>query len=100
MATFLTVPVTVPIEVPPITIVFVERGTSATGPWVRIGQREVTGTTAYFYDSTAAFDTRVWYRFVYDLSGSEIAARIIVRPPALVGRRPVLLAGPCRRRAA
>jgi|SRR5687768_2232036 len=96
MATFLTVPVTVPIEVPPITIVFVERGTSATGPWVRIGQTEVTGTTGYFYDNTAPFDTPVWYRFVYDLFGNEIVAPAIVGPLTLVGSGTVVLSDPNR----
>src|SRR5688572_20365854 len=56
MATFLTVPVTVPIEVPPITTVFVERAPTDEVPWTRIGQTDVTGTTGYFYDNTAPFD--------------------------------------------
>jgi len=96
MATFQTVTVTVPLISPRITTVFVERGTSATGPWTRIGQTEVTGTTGYFYDNTAPYDVPVWYRFVYVTFGSEIVAPTIVGPLTLAGTGMVVLSDPNR----
>lgn len=97
MATFLLVPVSVPFPVvPPVLSAFVERGLSATGPWVRIGQAATVAGSGFFYDNTVPFDTPVWYRFVYGDPGSEIISPTIVGPLTLVGTGAVVLSDPLR----
>jgi hypothetical protein len=58
MATFLTVPVTI-FPPSPVQVAYVERATSATGPWLRIGQVQLTDSAGYFYDNTAPLDVAV-----------------------------------------
>lgn len=41
----------------------VERGLSATGPWVLIGNVDLLAEVGIFYDTTAPLDTEVWYRW-------------------------------------
>lgn len=41
----------------------VERGLSASGPWVLIGNVDLLGEVGIFYDTTAPLGTNVWYRW-------------------------------------
>jgi len=95
MATFNLVHLTIPTTVPIIT--YVERSTTSTGPWVRIGQTYLTGGEGYFYDSTAPIDTPVWYRAVYlNALNQEVIAPGTVGPITLVGTGTVVLSDPLR----
>lgn len=97
MATHLLVPVTIPNPiVPPVYEVFVERATSATGPWVRVGVAPVLAGSGFFYDNTAPLDVPVWYRFVYTLLGVDIPAGAIVGPLTLAGTGTIILSDPLR----
>jgi len=97
MTTFLVVPVNVgPLGLPEPTFAYVERGLSATGPWVRIGQTSLINELGFFYDNTVPYDTPVWYRFVYVENGFEIVSPNIVGPLTLVGDGNVVLSDPLR----
>lgn len=97
MATFLVVPVNVgPLSPPEPAFAYVERGLSATGPWVRIGQVSVVNELGFFYDNTAPYDTPVWYQFVYVENGLEVISPNIVGPLTLVGAGNVVLSDPLR----
>ena len=64
MATFLVVSINEVDINPSPTNMWVERATSATGPWTRIGQVNTIYGVGYFYDNTVPCDTPVWYRAV------------------------------------
>lgn len=70
----------------------VERGLSATGPWVLIGSVDLLGQVGVFYDTTAPLDTNVWYRWTGDPGG----ATIIQGPYIEVSDGTVLLKDPLR----
>lgn len=95
MATFLTVPVTI---FPPslVQVAYVERATSATGPWRRIGQAQLTDSAGYFYDNTAPLDVAVWYRFIYMPFDEELISDTMVGPLTLAGAGTVILSDPNR----
>lgn len=101
MATSLTVAVTPPaVPIPGITLVRVERATSATGPWTVVGQASIVDGYGFFYDNTAPFDTPVWYRFTYIFSdgsaGDPGGGGMDVGPLTLVGTGAVVLSDPMR----
>ncbi|TXS16343.1 hypothetical protein EAO70_12965 [Streptomyces sp. adm13(2018)] len=76
---------------------YVERSTSATGPWKRIGIVQLTGGRGYFYDNTAPLDTPVWYRFVYlNLAGVETVSGFMVGPVTLDSDGTIILSDPNR----
>jgi hypothetical protein len=50
----------------------IERGLSATGPWVLIGSVDLLGEVGIFYDTTTPLDTNVWYRWTADTGETEI----------------------------
>ena len=55
------------------TFATVERGLSATGPWVMLDENvPLLGEMAVYIDSTGPLDTPVWYRIVGDVDGEEI----------------------------
>lgn len=70
----------------------VERGLSATGPWTLIGSIELLNQIGITSDTTAPFDTPVWYRFV----GSPGDAEIIQGPFTEVSDGTVWLKDPLR----
>lgn len=73
MATYLLVPVSLPPGI--ATYAVIDRGPTADGPWIRVGQASVdeASGTGFFYDNTVPFDTPVWYRFGYvTVSGGQI----------------------------
>jgi len=69
----------------------VERGLSATGPWVPIGTVGLVSDEGYFYDNTAPFDVPVWYR------ATRTSGPIVLPGPlTLVGDGAVVLSDPLR----
>lgn len=95
MATYNLVHVTVPTSVPIVS--YIERSTTATGPWTRIGQTYLAGGEGYYYDNTAPIGTPVWYRAVYlDTLGQEVIAPGTVGPLTLAGTGTVILSDPLR----
>lgn len=102
MATYLTVPVVSISTAPAVEFAYVERATSVTGPWTRIGQVALNasnaGTHGYFYDNTVPFDTPVWYQFFYvdPLTGSEVLLELPTGPLTLASSGFVVLSDPLR----
>ncbi|MZE53823.1 hypothetical protein GTY86_35530 [Streptomyces sp. SID5770] len=97
MATYITVPVQIPAGlVPDPLLAYVERGTSATGPWTRLGQAPLTAGRGYFYDNTAPLDTPVWYRYVYPQLGAEYVSPTVSGPLELESAGTVILSDPNR----
>lgn len=50
----------------------VERGTSATGPWVLLDTVDLLAQVGAYYDTSAPLDTPVWYRWTGDPGGTTI----------------------------
>lgn len=99
MATSLLVPITPPaVPIPGLDLVYVERSTSVTGPWERIGQASLIDGVGFYYDNTAPFDVPVFYQFLYVASdGSAIeGGGDDVGPLTLVGNGSVVLSDPLR----
>jgi hypothetical protein len=69
----------------------IERGTSATGPWVLIGSATLLAQVGVFYDTTAPLDTNVWYRWTADTGET-----IVQGPYIEVSTGVVLLKDPLR----
>lgn len=70
----------------------VERGTSATGPWLLLGSVDLLGQVGIFYDTTAPLDTALWYRWTGDPGGTTI----VQGPFTEVSDGSVLLKDPLR----
>lgn len=70
----------------------IERGTSATGPWVSVGSVDLLGEMGSFTDTGAPLDVNLWYRW----TGDPGAAVIIQGPFIETGDGTVLLKDPLR----
>lgn len=91
MATYILVPINFAIF--GTHTVFVQRGLSATGPWVTVGTTTLVDGDGFFYDNTAPFDTQVWYR-IMSVDGSLFAGTI--GPFTLVSSGNIVLSDPLR----
>jgi len=70
----------------------IERGLSATGPWVLLGEVELLAEVGVFYDTSAPLDTLVWYRWL----GDPRDGAIIQGPYIEVSTGTVLVKDPLR----
>jgi hypothetical protein len=70
----------------------VERGLSATGPWVMLDTVNLLGEMGVYYDTTAPLDVQLWYRW----TGSPGSAQIIQGPFIEASTGTVLLKDPLR----
>lgn len=102
MATYLVVHVNFGVGAP-FYVASVERGLSATGPWVPVGQVALInddpspdGGDGYFYDNTVAFDTPVWYRFTQLDEAGTPGASTIVGPLTLASGGSIVISDPAR----
>lgn len=93
MATYLLVTLTDLTPAPGTFDVNVERATSATGPWVVVGQATLLDGEGFFYDNTVPLDTPVWYRSTLPLGGQVTP---VIGPFTLVSSGTVILSDPLR----
>lgn len=94
MATYLLVTLVESVPTPGTQPVDVQRATSATGPWITVGQTTLLDGTGYFYDNTVPLDTPVWYRGV--TVGTDAPITPVTGPFTLVSSGTVILSDPLR----
>lgn len=70
----------------------IERGLSATGPWVLLDSVDLLGEIGTYTDTSTPLDTPVWYRWL----GQPGAVEIIQGPFTETSNGTVLLKDPCR----
>lgn len=94
MATYLLVTLVESVPTPGTQPVDVQRATSATGPWITVGQTTLLDGTGYLYDNTVPLDTPVWYRGV--TVGTDAPITPVTGPFTLVSAGTVILSDPLR----